>query len=72
MTKKEQGIYGIYSLFFFRHFHSSFLLIYSIDCSVAIYSNGIYSFYLTDDGLLNRPKHVLQIEKYCRVSSCTI
>ena len=23
----------------------------------------------TDDGLMNRPKHVLQIEKYCRVST---
>ena len=28
-----------------------------------------YLLYSTDDGLMNRLKHALQIEKYCRVSS---
>ena len=45
-------------------FHSSFLLIYSIDCSVAIYSNGNYLIYLTDDDMMNRPKHVLQMDPF--------
>ena len=38
----------------------------------AVYSNGKSLLYSTDDGLINRPIHVLQIEKYCHASSCTI
>ena len=49
---------------------SSFPLIYSIDSVRLLHI--LISLYSTDDGLISRPKHVLQIEKYCRVSSSTI
>ena len=56
--------------FFIRCFRSFFPLIHSID-GVRLLQI-LMSLYSTDDGLMSRPKHVLQIEQYCRVSSTTI